>query len=441
MRKSTLFGKTFLLLTVVLCTWQTGMGQIIPGEGGSIPGFTSFDSVPGKVGCLYVRSSQRENNYFYSGTRALVDLQFLPPSTFGADSYTLQYSADGGSTWLNYQNNGFDLTTTGDNFSLNFNSDYKLRLLLNGGNKNGYTSNEVYAPLSDVDTQFAGWNFDESFYISGVMSPNVGRGLLASFIVRKLSDESDISGFLTYQWYRVNPVTYEMTAIQGATGLTDTTTMADAGYYLMIKATGDGINVGGFVQVMSFTKSVVPNKASVSNVTNTGFTLNLYKSVSSLNVNDLTLYDKNYNPVTITSVSKGTNSAIYDITVPLDTAKSPYYMENNSAYWHIVSSLFGGEMMMESGVSIKFNIETDISEVRENALSVYPVPAGDFINFKLNNTINQVAVININGQVLLQSIVNENEGTLSTSELKNGIYFLRIVSSKGVMMKKFQILK
>jgi len=441
MKKSTLFGKSLLFLTIALCAYQNGFAQFTPGEGGSIPIFTPFDSVPGKVGCLFVKSSQRENNYFYSGTRPVVDLQFTAPSTYGATSYTLQYSDNDGVNWHNYQNNGSDLTTTGDNFSLNFDMSYKLRLLLNGGSKNGYTSNEVYAPLSGIDTRFAGWNFDESFYISGVMSPNVGRGLQASFIVRKLADESNVNGFMTYQWYRVNPVTYEMTAIPGATTLTDTTTMADAGYYIMIKATGDGVNVGGFVQVMSFTKSVAPNKASVSNVTNGGFTLNLYKTVSSITVSDLTLYDKNYDIVALNAVTKNANSAIYGIAAPLDTANSPYHLQNNSEYWHIVSSMFGGEMMMETGVNFEYKIATGITEVNASNLSVYPVPAKDQVNFKLNNTINQASIIDVNGQELIQSAINNNKGSLNTSGLNNGIYFLRLESPTGVLTKKFHISK
>jgi len=439
MKKTTLFGKMLLILTIAFSVCQTGFAQFTPGEGGSIPAFTPFDSIPGKVGCLFVRSSQRENNIWYTGTRAIIDLQFTAPSIFGATSYTLQYSTNDGSTWANYQYNGSDLTTTGDNFSLNFDMNYKLRLLLNGGTKNGYTSNEVYAPLSNVDTRFAGWNFDESFYISGVMSPNVGRGLQASFIVKKLVDDANVSGSLSYQWYRVNPLTYEMTPIPGATNLIYITTDADACYYLMIKATGDGVNVGGFVQAFSFTKSVFANKASVSNVASGGFTLNLFKSVSGIKVSDLTLLDRNYLPVAINAVSKNANSAIYDIVAPLDTAKSPYYLLNNSTYWNIVSSQFGGEMMMEPGVHFNYQLVSGINEVNANGISIYPIPATDHINFRLNNAVNKVTVINTNGQELIQTTVNSNEGSLKTSGLNTGIYFLRFISSQGVVMKKFQI--
>jgi len=76
----------------------------------------------------------------------------------------------------------------------------------------------------------------------------------------------------------------------------------------------------------------------------------------------------------------------------------------------------------------------------ENA-NIYPIPANDIVNVKMNTTINQIDIININGQVLLQSVINNNEVALNTSKLINGIYFLRIVTSNGVMMKKILIAK
>ena len=159
-------------------------------EGGgtenNLPVFSEFASEANKIGGLYVSETDRENTTFGGGTRAVVDLKFPAPSEFGATNYTLQFSTDNGSSWENYQHNNEDLTTNGDNFSLNLEENYMLRLLVNGGPKDGYTSNAVEAPLSNVDTTFSGWSLDESMNLTGVMAPYVGRGLKASFTVKKL---------------------------------------------------------------------------------------------------------------------------------------------------------------------------------------------------------------------------------------------------------------
>lgn len=439
-KRFTHYARNLLFLAISLMSWQTANAQFTPWDGGSLPVFTPFAQAAGKIGGLIVTSSQRENNTFYTGTRTIVDLNFPEPSTIGADTYTLQFSTDNGSTWNNYHYYGADVTTNYNNFSLSFDAEYKLRLLVNGGPKNGFTSNEVSAPLSGIDTRFAGWNLDESFYLSGIMSPNIGRGILTSFTVKKLSDDSTVPGFLTYQWYRVNPVTFEMTAIPDSTKLSYTTTIADAGYKLLIKATGDGINVGGFEQIMVASPNIVANKAFVSNISITGFTLNLYKAISGLTANDLMLTDKDNNNIPVSLVTQGSNAAIYNIAATMDVNKSPYYLINLSNFWNIVSLIGeGGFIMSMPGVSIDFT--TGFKSLKESDLNIYPLPAIDFVNFKLNLTISQAEIIGLNGQIYSKNSINKNEGRIDVSTLSNGIYFLRLFSSEGVITKKIEVLK
>jgi hypothetical protein len=428
--------KTLFLLTIGLFCWQSGMSQFTPGDGGNLPTFTDFTNIPGKIGGLFVNSSERENIIFFTGTNPVVNLDFPYPSVFGATSYTLQYSTDNGSTWGNYQYNGADLTTTGNNFSLNFSGSYTLRLLVNGGPDNGYTSNVVYAPLSGVDTYFSGWSIDESMYLTGIMVPWLGRGIAASFSVEKLSDNSKVTGGLTYQWYRVNPLTYESVAIQGATTLNYTTTLNDVGYLLKIRATGDGVTVGGFSDIFGSSKTIVGNKAFISNVTNTGFTLNLYETVTSLTPNDLTLIDKNGNPVLISSVTKGANAAIYNIAAALDASLSSYYLTNNSAFWNIATTFMQGDLM--PGISVVL-ASTGINNIPENTVHIYPVPSVNTVHFEAGSLIGHAEIINVNGSVLVESPVNNMHGDLNSSGLSNGIYFLRLTTSNGVLIKKIQI--
>lgn len=436
----TLLGRVMLISAILLIgVQQNTAADFTPGSGGSLPVFTPFAELPGKIGGLIVRSSDRENNAFSTGTRALVELRFPEPYNFEADSYTLQYSDNDGILWQNYKYYDADVTTTGDNFSLNVSGNYKFRLLVNGGPKNGYTSNEVFAPLSAVDTRFSGWSLDESMFITGIMAPNIGRGLLAGFSIKKLSDESDVTGALTYQWYRLNPATFETTLIPNATGLQYVTTEADAGYLMLIKATGDGVNAGGFLQIYSSWPNVISNKATVSNVTASGFKLNLFKSLSGgLTVSDLELVDKDSEPVTITSVTAGANAAIYNIAATLDMSKSPYYLINKSSFWLIMSEFEGGFMKLP-GVTI--DVTTGMTDLDEEAFSVYPVPAKKSLQFKTNSIVYEAALYGVNGNILRKMSINSTEGSMSTSDFSSGIYFLHLKTEKGVLVKKIRIAK
>ena len=94
-----------------------------------------------------------------------------------------------------------------------------------------------------------------------------------------------------------------------------------------------------------------------------------------------------------------------------------------------------------STVTVEFKSSVGISEVDANSVTVYPIPANNLINLKMNTTINKVEVLNVNGQVVIETIIDKNEGTLNTSMLSNGMYFLRITNTNGISMKKIQISK
>ena len=309
--------------------------DFIPGSGGAIPEIAPLAGIPNQIGGLRVSQVDRENQWF-GGTRAVLDLDFPSPSTHGASAYKLQTSNDGGGNWT-------DLYTTSsdsqNNFSFNPDGSYLYRLLVSGGPKNGFTSNVVSAPLTSVETRFAGWNLDESMFITGVMMPWVGRGITASFTVRKLSDDSEVTGGLTYQWYRVNPLSSEPSLIPGATGQTYATTMDDVGgYQLMCKATGDENTVGGFCQIGSSGGVLIPNNSFASDVTASGFRLNLHKSVPSLTISDLNLTCWNGTEsvtLPITSVTALPGNASFDIAAAIPSNAQDLWLSNQSNIWSI----------------------------------------------------------------------------------------------------------
>ncbi len=328
-----------LFAGLVFTGGQDTANAFVPGSGGHITDVT-FTNTANMIGCLYIAESDKYYNSSLEYSHPQLSFKFPAPSTYGAATVTLQYSSDGGNNWANFQHNGADTTTAGDNFDLRVYSDDQYRLLFNGGPNDGYVSNVVDGTTSNVDTRFSGWGFSDSTWPVGVMAPWVGRELEASFGVQSLPDYSIIENGLTYQWYRVNPATYEFTLITGATTLTYTTTAADDGYHILCRGTGDGITVGGFIQVMSQEGVFIPNLAYVSNLTSHGFTLNLEKTIDSLLAGTLTLTYQDPDTwqnveIDVVSVVEGSNAAIYDVTAEIPPTASSVYLSNDSNTWRI----------------------------------------------------------------------------------------------------------
>lgn len=91
--------------------------------------------------------------------------------------------------------------------------------------------------------------------------------------------------------------------------------------------------------------------------------------------------------------------------------------------------------------TVEFTVTSGINGVKDDVLSVYPNPAIDVVHVKTNAAISQIEVVDLNGKVLLQSKTSGYEGTINTTALSNGIYFLRIETTQGVTTKKIQIIR
>jgi hypothetical protein len=190
-----------------------------------------------------------------SETSSSVDIWFSPPEDLGATSYTLQTSLDG-ETWEDfyYYDEVLETSTTSqDNFSVDLGVDCYVRLKITGGTYDGQYSNSMFAPHAYDPYYFRYTALDESLGNTGVMAPNVGYGLRASFTVWAVSDSSVLEDGLTYQWYRVKADDFNQTTlIAGETSLEYTTTEADRGHFIMIEALGKpGTFNGGMRRLLS----------------------------------------------------------------------------------------------------------------------------------------------------------------------------------------------
>ena len=88
-----------------------------------------------------------------------------------------------------------------------------------------------------------------------------------------------------------------------------------------------------------------------------------------------------------------------------------------------------------------------VHEINDSGvISVYPQPAKDNLNIDIkssNNDENRLDLYDIQGKVLLSTVVNQNSDNvrLDVSELNSGIYFVKVQSKNNLHTKKIQIIK
>ncbi len=91
-------------------------------------------------------------------------------------------------------------------------------------------------------------------------------------------------------------------------------------------------------------------------------------------------------------------------------------------------------------ITINVSACTGINEVDDiNALTIYPNPANEILNVELEN-LNEtatVSIINALGEIIFIEKATANNTTLNTSNLINGIYFIKVESKNGSAIKKF----
>lgn len=317
--------------------------SFVPGSGGTIPAFAPSTAPANTFAGLHVQRNHRWPNYNSTTGHPEVDMYFPSPASLEGEGYILQYFDTTDSAWKAYEDMKTS-TADSDNFSISFWSAATFRLLMMGGPLDGYTSNEVEITTSPVNTYFSQWGMS-------AISSHVGETFTGYARAERISDGGVVDAqHLTYQWYRVDPITFEMEQIPGANSIQYTAQDADMGSAILFRATGDGENIGGFVQVWApnfggklIKPILTPNKAFISDVTANGFTLNLHKNVSGLNKDQLELWAYGpaapTEPLVIQAVEFVPGSqAKFEVEVEIPAGLDSLWLTAQTDYWGIVSN-------------------------------------------------------------------------------------------------------
>ena len=77
-----------------------------------------------------------------------------------------------------------------------------------------------------------------------------------------------------------------------------------------------------------------------------------------------------------------------------------------------------------------------MDEQNSNLLTLAPNPANDFVCISINATNAHFSIVSLTGQLVANGILTEGQNALSTANLSNGIYMVRVSSDEGTSVQK-----
>ena len=159
-------------------------------------------------------------------------------------------------------------------------------------------------------------------------------------------------------------------------------------------------------------------------------------------------------PVVINGVvvnSTGTNDGSVDITVTGGTGSYSYLWSNNNTNEDISALNSGSYSVIVSddngcASTSTFVVTNSLGVTSTNAVnnevSVYPNPANDRASVQANGAIiDRIELTNILGQVIYSSQPQISKVDINTSELQQGVYFVRILVEGKMITRKLEIVK
>lgn len=279
--------KYLLFLTLLLCTGpmkaQNGRmpAEVTPGSKGALPEIAPLAPArEGEVPILDLFHVGYTSDAWSGAVYLAANLSFPMVSEVGCDYYTLQYRKHGATGWATRMSGDepylYEDRTVGAVLDISVETDY--RLVLHGGEKDGYVSNIVTAKLPCMYSRYSGWQESPTIEHTMLGIP-VGEQFnvtAQTYSDGKTTDYSTAENleYFTYQWYRRNPNNWDMEEIDGATERIYTPTLEDLGYQLVIEVSGDREHCD-FTLVHPLSGVVcVPVQASIDYIGADGFVLN-----------------------------------------------------------------------------------------------------------------------------------------------------------------------
>ena len=150
---------------------------------------TKIDGVfPG----LFIHKIDCGRYHFIEDTYPRIELHFPEPSMINASFYTLEYYDEEAKAFLPFIYNEEVVISDYNNLVLSLTDDFIFRLHALTIDNENYYSNSVNTKYSPFKNNFAGYNFDQSVFVSGIMAPHIGFGLDFSVTIYDISESENI---------------------------------------------------------------------------------------------------------------------------------------------------------------------------------------------------------------------------------------------------------
>lgn len=108
-------------------------------------------------------------------------------------------------------------------------------------------------------------------------------------------------------------------------------------------------------------------------------------------------------------------------------------------------TLSGNNLILTQGFQQVFSVFLSSDrKLRPNNLSVFPVPTSDKLMLEFNSPINSelsYSLIGINGKTLKTGILTESSTQIDVSQVKPGVYFIKVNTSDDSEIQKIIITK
>ena len=129
-------------------------------------------------------------------------------------------------------------------------------------------------------------------------------------------------------------------------------------------------------------------------------------------------------------------------TVDLSTIPAGNYYLAFSGSSTFEDAQYGGFLMVDcvTGPMI-YKDNAAIKDVKDVELTVYPNPAKENINIKSQENILNINVIDLAGRTVISKDVNTKSQAININKLNAGIYFVKVKTAKGEIVKKIEITK
>jgi hypothetical protein len=221
---------------------------------------------------------------------------------------------------------------------------------------------------------------------------------------------------------------------------------------------GDAFNgLEGKLDLYGGVLEIIPTKATVT-VTSSGNTVTIPElTIADYNTNYL-LYESRLVKFKVVTFPGADGSAVFNTTTSspvysiTDGTNSVAFYTFKSGEGNIVGSVIPIGSHNVTALAMHFNTTPEIAsrttadlefltaveKTSASALVIYPVPAGDMLMVRNVRNVRNIDILDVTGRLIRSSnISNDNEINIPVSNLKKGIYFLRITTPEGRIIRKF----